>query len=73
MMADGDEAVHRANPRCNNELRRIFFSVWVVEKWNSLPDRVREAKTLKSFKNLYDLWYEETGRTQARSKTADIL
>ena len=73
-MVDGEEAVHRTRvagnplnivkPRCNNELRRNYFSVRVVERWNSLPSRVREAKTLNLFKNLYDVWFEETGRMQ---------
>ena len=73
-MVDGEEAAHRTRaagnplnivkPRCNNELRRNFFSVRVVERWNGLPSRVKEAKTLDSFKNLYDVWFEETGRLQ---------
>ena len=73
-MVDGDEALHRTRaagnqlnivkPKCKNDLRRNFFSVRVVEKWNSLSNRVREAKTLNSFKNLYDEWLEETRRLQ---------
>ena len=73
-MVDGEEAAHRTRaagnllnivkPRCNIELRRNFFSVRVVERWNGLPSRVKEAKTLDSFKNLYDVWFEETGRLQ---------
>ena len=73
-MVDGDEALHRTRaagnqlnivkPKCKNDLRRNFFSVRVVEKWNSISNRVREAKTLNSFKNLYDEWLEETRRLQ---------
>jgi ribonuclease P/MRP protein subunit RPP40 len=73
-MVEGDEAIHRTRgavnqlnivkPKCKNDLRRNFFSVRVVEMWNSLSNRVREAKSLNSFKNLYDEWLEEKRRLQ---------
>ena len=46
-------------PKSNGALRENFFSVRVCTDWNSLPYRVREAKTINSFKNLYDEWIEE--------------
>ena len=41
-------------PRSRLEIRNNFFSVRCCEKWNSLPDNIREAKSLNSFKNAYD-------------------
>ena len=39
----------------NLDLRRYFFSVRVVDPWNSLPDDVKQAETVNTFKNRYDL------------------
>ena len=36
------------------EIRRNFWSVRVVEPWNSLPDLVKKADTLNCFKNSPD-------------------
>ena len=68
MTADED-AVHRTRlagdqtklekPKWKYKLREQFFSVRVVEKWNKLPQDVREAKTINSFKNMYDEWLEK--------------
>ena len=38
----------------NREIRQNFFSVRTVNVWNSLPDHIKEAKTLLAFKSLYD-------------------
>ena len=38
----------------NNEFRRSFWSQRVTEPWNSLPNQVKEAKTLNAFKNGID-------------------
>ena len=38
----------------NREIRQNFFSVRTVNEWNSLPDHIKEAKTLLAFKSLYD-------------------
>jgi len=35
------------------ELRRNFFSLRVVEKWNSLPTEVKSAPNVKKFKMAY--------------------
>ena len=44
---------------CRLELRRNQFSQRVVEDWNLLPDWVKEAKTVNSFKNNLDRhWYK---------------
>ena len=67
MSAEG-EAVHRTRltedktkivkPKVKYKLRENYYSVRVVEKWNQLPQKVREAKTINSFKNMYDEWLE---------------
>ena len=36
------------------EIRRNFWSVRVVEPWNSLPDIVKKAESLNCFKNSLD-------------------
>ena len=67
MSAEG-EAVHRTRltedktkivkPKVKYKLRENYYSVRVVKKWNQLPQKVREAKTINSFKNMYDEWLE---------------
>ena len=42
----------------NLEIRQNFFSVRTVKMWNSLPNHVKEAKTLLAFKSLYDRHWE---------------
>ena len=39
-----------AIPRCRTELRRRFWSVRCVQRWNSLPSEVVQAETLECFK-----------------------
>ena len=36
------------------EVRRNFWSVRVVEPWNSLPDQIKQQETLNGFKNALD-------------------
>ena len=36
------------------DLRCNFFSVRVVDPWNNLPNEVKEAETVNTFKNRYD-------------------
>ena len=35
----------------NTDTRKNFFSQRVVEKWNKLPDSVKQAETINTFKN----------------------
>ena len=37
-----------------NEIRKHFFSQRVVDKWNKLPDVVKQADTVNTFKNRLD-------------------
>ena len=39
--------------RNNHEYRNNFFSQRVVEEWNSLPDVVKESRTVQMFKRRY--------------------
>ena len=67
MTADG-EAVHRTRltkdktkivkPRSKYKLRENFYSIRICDGWNNLPREAREAKTVNSFKNMYDEWLE---------------
>ena len=38
------------------ESRKNFFSVRVINRWNRIPDEVKNQATLNSFKNRYDEW-----------------
>ena len=70
MTAD-EEAVHRTRlagdrtkivkPNSKYKLRENFYSIRICESWNNLPGEVREAKTVDSFKNMYDEWLENRG------------
>ena len=55
-----------AIPRCRTELRRRFWSVRCVNRWNSLPAEVVQAETVESFKrgldrHVGDLFYSTVG------------
>ena len=51
---ESDAVRHNLVPkRGEHEYRRNFFSLRVVEAWNSLPVTVRDAPTVSSFKRLY--------------------
>ena len=39
--------------RYQHKLRRNFFTVRVISDWNGLPDIVKEARNVASFKSLY--------------------
>ena len=43
-------------PKSKKENRANFFTIRVVEKWNALPEEVKAAKSVNSFKSKYDQW-----------------
>ena len=43
-----------AVPTARLDIRRNFFSLRCVEKWNSLPDNVKSAPSVNAFKNRFD-------------------
>ena len=45
--------------KANRELRRNFFTVRVVNEWNSLPEEVKAVKSTNAFKNAYDRWFTD--------------
>ena len=47
------------------EVRKNFWSVRVADKWNQLPDLVKTANTLDSFKNGLDNWTEKEKKRRA--------
>ena len=47
---EGGHNIVRTNSRL--ELRRNFFSQRVAERWNALPRKTKEARTVVEFKNL---------------------
>ena len=55
-----------AIPRCRTELRKRFWSVRCVQRWNSLPAAVVQAETIETFKgrldrHVGDLFYTTVG------------
>ena len=43
-------------PKTNSDLRRNFFSIRIINRWNALPEHIKSAKSLNLFKNYYDTW-----------------
>ena len=41
-------------PSFKHDIRKYFWSVRVIEDWNSLPSYIKSATNINSFKNLYD-------------------
>ena len=41
-------------PHSSTDARRFFFSVWVINKWNSLPQETVDASSVNMFKNQLD-------------------
>ncbi len=53
-----------AKHRCRRNIRKFTFANRVVDGWNKLSEKVVEAKTVSSFKALYDkeCWEDGTPR-----------
>ena len=45
---------HLVPEKTRLDIRKYFFTNRVVEMWNDLPCEVREASSIKNFKNRYD-------------------
>ena len=41
------------------DVRKNFFTVRVIRKWNQLPENVKAQKTINAFKNSLDEWMEK--------------
>ena len=48
------DALNILTTRCRTEVRRNFFTNRVAEKWNKLPENIKGAGNIKTFKSLYD-------------------
>jgi len=48
------DALNILTTRCRTEVRRNFFTNRVAEKWNKLPEYIKRAGNIKTFKSLYD-------------------
>ena len=55
-------------PAANKVVRQNFFSVRVVNPWNSLPEEVISAASTNEFKNKLDNhWKEEMFKTRVET------
>ena len=45
--------------RSNLEIKKHFFSDRVVDKWNSMPSEIKNARDVKKFKNNIIKWMSE--------------
>lgn len=48
------DPLNLVKPRARLDIRQNFFSIRVVDKWNSLPSQIKSAKSINAFKNAYD-------------------
>ena len=48
------DALNILTTRCKTEVRRNFFTNRVAEHWNKLPENIKGAGNIKTFKSLYD-------------------
>ena len=52
----GSDPLNLKVPAVKTEIYRIFFSTRCVNMWNEIPQDVKNAKNLNSFKNKLDEW-----------------
>ena len=50
------------------EIRNNFFTVRVARAWNELPEKVKEVKTVNSFKTAYDTWKKSQQQPQQQQQ-----
>ena len=48
------DLLNLSQPKWSHQFRKNFFSVRVVEQWNSLPSGLKSSTNLNMFKNNYD-------------------
>ena len=51
---DQDNVGCKKNVRCRTEVRSNFFTNRVPEHWNKLPEELKNARNIKTFKTMYD-------------------
>jgi len=50
-------------PQVHLDIRKYFFSIRVIEEWNSLPVELINCNTLESFKKSFDCYFRNRGYT----------
>ena len=45
--------------KCKRDIRRRFFKNRIVNKWNMLPEKVKEALTVRSFEARLDRYLKK--------------
>ena len=67
----GEEEVVRENVLFMENVRleslKNFFSIRVINKWNRIPDEIKNQKKLNSFKNRYDEWKKAENENQTQT------
>ena len=63
---DHDDVLYMGNVRL--EIRKNFFTVRVIKKWNEIPERVRRQRSVDAFKNNYDEWRQTEKRRQQQQQ-----
>ena len=53
-IVEGTKNIVKLKPR--TDIRKNFFSHRVVDKWNALPNIIKNARDVNHFKNQYDAW-----------------
>ena len=46
------------------DTRKNFFTVRAVNKWNQIPENVKQKKSINAFKNSYDEWRTQQQQQQ---------
>ena len=50
-------------PQVHLDIRKYFFSIRVIEEWNSLPVLLINCNTVESFKQRTDCYFRNRGYT----------
>ena len=47
------------------DTRKDLFMVRVINRWNSIPDEIKDVKTINGFKDKYDEWVKKQKQQQS--------
>ena len=48
------------------DTRKDLFMVRVINRWNSIPDEIKDMKTINGFKDKYDEWVKKQKQQQSQ-------
>ena len=54
------------------DIRKHFFSQRVIQDWNSIPESIKDSRSIKSFKNSYDIFKGANSCRDRSLETADL-